>query len=303
MAISFLKKAKTMRPKNSLKVLLHQHLSGFEPGRSLKRIHASELTKTEGMCPRKYALADVVKAQPKDEWLTTSHAMTYQIGRDQERNLVQWFADMGKAVCHWKCVACGTMHEFQLRPHACKSCGTKRFDANEVRFESALSSASCGVDMLLALGEGALRPVEIKTIDKDEFKSLAAPLAEHKWRTQFYLRIIAESEHHWSNNVATDAATVLYVSKGGFGCLDPDLKKWGLSEQFSPFKEFEITRDDTSTEPLFQRAKVVKDYRDGKVGMPCGLCSTAHSQRAQNCPVRKECFSGDYPVEYDWKTS
>lgn len=301
MAVSFLKKAKSFQPKNSVKHLLHKHLATYEAGRSLKRIHASELTKPNGLCPRLYALADVTNAKPKDEWLSTSQAMTFQIGRDQEKNIVQWFGDMEKAICHWKCVSCGTVHEFQLRPHACKECGTKRFDHKEVRFESAVTGASCGVDMLLALDGKKLTAVEIKTIDKDEFKSLQAPLAEHRWRTQLYLRIIDESDHPSSKTVNTETAMVLYVSKGGFGCSDPELKKWGLPEQFSPFKEYEIKRDDAATDPLAARAKVVKDFRDGKVGMPCGLCTHAMSERAKNCVVKGPCFSGDYPATYDWK--
>lgn len=303
MAISFLKKAKSLAPKNSVKHLLHKHLSGYEDGRSLKLIHASELTKPEGLCPRMYALADLVKAQPKDEWLSASSAMTFQIGRDQEKNIVQWFADMGKAVCHWKCIACGTLHEFQLRPHACKECGTKRFDHKEVRFESAVTGASCGIDLLLVFGEQKLRPIEIKTIDKEEFKALKAPLAEHRWRTQLYLRIIDESSHHTSKTIGTAEATILYVSKGGFGCLDPELKKWGLHEDFSPFKEFTVKRDDAATDALAARSKVVKDFRDGKVGMPCGVCASSMSKRAMGCPVKKECFSGEYPATYDWKAA
>lgn len=303
MAIQFLKKAKAYMPDRSVKFLLHQHLSGFDKARSLSVIHASELTKPEGVCPRMYALADVTKYKPKDKWLNASHRMTFQIGRDQERNIVLWFAEMGKAVCHWKCVACGTLHEFQTRPIACTTCGVKVLEPKEVRFESAISGASCGVDMLVALGEKKLRVIELKTMDKEEFKNLKAPLAEHRWRTNFYLRLISESEHSWSNMVRTDVATILYVSKGGFGCADPELKKWGLNEQFSPFKEFEIKRDDKETEEISRRAKVIKDFREGKVGMPCGLCATAMSQRAKYCPFKGPCFSGDYPATYDWKNT
>ncbi|MBY0560038.1 hypothetical protein [Hyphomicrobium sp.] len=301
MTITFLKKAKDLTPQNSIKYWLHQHLSRIDDGRPLSRMHASELTRPEGLCPRMYAIADLTKTKPKDEWLNASSFMTFQIGRDQEKNIVLWFAEMNKAVCHWKCVACGTVHKFTMRPHACKSCGTKKFDPQEVRFESAITGVSCGVDMLVAMGGPKLRPVELKTIDKDEFKNLKAPLAEHKWRTQLYLRTIDECTDQNASHVGTDKATILYVSKGGFGCADPELKKWGLQEGFSPFKEFEITRDDKATEPLAERAKVVKDFRDGKVGMPCGLCPSSMSQRAKGCIVKKHCFSGDFPPTYDWK--
>lgn len=300
MAIKFVKKA-GLSPKDSLKFLLHQHLNGPEPGRPMQRIHASEMTKPDGMCPRAYALYDLTKAKPKDEWLNASNVMTFRIGHDQEKAVVHWFADMGRAVCHWVCILCGSNHEFQTRPSACTSCGCKQFDYKEVRFESAYSSISCGIDMLVGLGESKLRPVELKTIDKDQFKILKAPLAEHRWRTQLYLRSIAESDSPWASKVDTDKAAILYISKGGFGCADDDLKKWGLGDNFSPFREWVIERSDKDVDEIVERAKVVKDYRAGKVGMPQGICKTAMAPRAARCACRKQCFSGEYPAEHEWQ--
>jgi hypothetical protein len=214
--------------------------------------------------------------------------------------VVNWFADMGKAVCHWKCQSCGRLHEFQVRPYKCQACQHPRFTPIEVRFESAVSGASCGVDMLVAMGETKLRPVELKTIDKEQFKDLKAPLAEHRWRTSLYLRIIAECEHSWSNLVSCEKATVLYISKGGYGCADPQLKAWGLSDKFSPFKEYEIKRADAETNDLVRRARAVKLFRSGEAGMPCGICKTALEKRATSCPLRGACFSGDWPHANDW---
>lgn len=303
MAITFLKKAKDFQPKRTAKFFLHQHLSNFDKARPMATVHASDLTKPEGMCPRAYALHDVTNVKPKDRWLSASERMTFQIGRDQERNIVLWFAEMGRAVCHWKCVACGSVHQFCLRPEKCETCGTRTLEPKEVRFKSAKTGASCGVDMLLALGGPKLVPHEIKTMDKDEFKSLKAPLAEHKWRTNLYLRIIAESDSPWASQIDTSEAAILYTTKGGYGCADPEVKKWGLSDNFSPFKEFFVERDDKATkEPAF-RAKVVKDFRDGKVGMPCGICSSSMSKRAVGCEFKKACFSGEFPPEYDWKNN
>ena len=184
MAMTFLKKAKAFQPTQSVKYLLHSHLNGPDPARPMSRMHASELTKPEGFCPRHYALADVTKTKPKDNWLTTSEEVTFHIGRVLQDAVVNWFADMGKAFCHWKCQGCGHVHEFQLRPMKCVSCGSKNFWPKEVRFESAETGASCGVDMLVALGEKKLKPVELKTMDKDQFKELKGPLAEHRLQNQ-----------------------------------------------------------------------------------------------------------------------
>ena len=299
--MNYLKKASEFKPEQSIKYLLHRHLSGFDPARPLSRVHASELTKEEGFCPRFYALADVTQAKAKDRWLTTSEEVTFHMGRVLQDSVVNWFADMGKAIGHWKCMGCGTMHEFVTRPEKCKVCGIKAFHPEEVRFQSALNGASCGVDMLVGMGEPKLRPVELKTMDKDQFKALLAPLAEHKLRTNLYLRLIEESPHPWSKNVSTEKATIMYISKGGYGCADPDMAKWGLSDKFSPFKEFTITRDDKQTNDLVARAKAVTDFRAGKVGMPTGICPSALSKRAHFCKLKTTCFSGDHPPKHDWK--
>jgi DNA-directed RNA polymerase subunit RPC12/RpoP len=299
--VKFAKKLKEVMPERNLRYLLHEHLAGFDPSRGVKIVHASELTRPEGFCPRFYALADVTKAKLRSRWLTTSEQVTFDIGRYLQDRVIEWFAEMNKAVAHWRCLACARLHEFQTRPLRCQACGVRTFRPEELRFTSAVTGASCGIDMLLAVGEPRLTSVEIKTIDKEQFKGLVAPLAEHRLRTNLYLRIIAESEHPWSNLIDADRAIVLYVSKGGYGCAAPELKQWGLKEGFSPFKDFVVLRDDTRTETQARRAKVVKDFRAGLVGMPCGICATAMVKRAQQCELRKACFSGDHPPDYDWQ--
>ena len=204
--MTFLKKALAQDFTKSVKYQLHNHLTGMEPGRPMSTVHASEVTKPEGICPREYALSDLLKKKPRRRWLSTSENITYHLGRVLQDSVVNWFADMGKAVCHWKCMGCGKLYEFQSRPFKCDGCNVRAFTPVEVRFQSAVTGISCGVDMLVAMGETKLRPVELKTMVADQFKTLVAPLAEHKLRTNLYLRIIAESDHPWSNLVGSDRA-------------------------------------------------------------------------------------------------
>ena len=298
--MTFAKMKDGMPAVKSLRYLLHTHLNGPEQGRSLARVHASALTKEEGFCPRLYALADVTKAKPRDEWLTTSENVTYRMGRDQQDALVHDFADMGKAVGHWACRGCSRLYEFQARPLKCETCFCKAFKPEEVRFVSDVTSASCGIDMLVNLGDPRLTAVELKTMGKEQFKGLLAPLAEHRVRTNLYLRIIRESSQPWAKYVDTNRAIVLYVEKGGFGVQDDQLKTWGLKEGFSPFKEYEIKRIDKDTDDYALRAKVVKDFRAGTVGMPVGICPSALTKRAVYCQLKNACFSGTYPPEHVW---
>jgi rubrerythrin len=299
-SMHFAKKLKHFMPQRNLRYLLHDHLSGFERPRGLQKVHASELTRAEGFCPRFYALADASKARLKDQWLGAADVATFQLGRMWQDSIVHWFADMGRAVGHWRCLACNQLHEFQKRPVKCAGCGSRAFKPEEVRFESAISGASCGIDMMVDVGDPLLLPVEIKSMKKEEFAELLAPLAEHRLRTALYLRLIEESEHPWSSLVQHDRAKVLYVCKGGY-VADAELRQWGLPDRYSPFKEFDVGRADQQTDELSRRAKVVKDYRSGAVAMPAGICASALAKRARSCALCKLCFSGDHPPAYQWQ--
>lgn len=298
--VAFLKKLSHFAPTRDLRYLLHSHLNEKELHRGIGHVHASEAT-NEDFCPRYYALADVTQHKLPSQWVSTSEQVTFHIGRVLQDAVVNWCAEMDRAVGHWACSGCEKVVEFQKRPAKCPKCGCRSFKPEEVRFTSKVSGISGGIDMLVELGNPLLRVVEIKTIDKDQFKALVAPLAEHRHRTALYLRLIAESNHPWAKRVDKKNADILYVSKGGYGVQDPELKKWGMVESFSPFKRYTVSAGDADTDAICAAAKVVKDFRAGDVGMPQGVCGTAMTKRAKACSLCKECFSGDYPAEYEWQ--
>ena len=298
--LGFMKKARDFHPTGSLKFLLHSHLSGPETERPLSTLHASETTKPEGLCPRYYALHDVTGKSPANRWLSTADVLTFEMGNRLQDAIVHHFADMGRVWGHWRCLNCQVQQDFCKRPEKCSECGCAAFVPEEVRFCSAATGVSCGVDMLVNLGESKLVVVELKSMIKDQFQTLLAPLQEHRLRTNLYLRIIAESGHKWAGLINTEEARVLYFCKGGY-ISDPELKAMGLPDRFSPVKEYRVKRDDTKTDGVSARAKVVKEFRAGTVSMPCGICTTALVSRAQKCRMKGVCFSGDYPGGYDWQ--
>lgn len=296
MALKFMIRVKKPNPERSVKFLLHKHFGGVEPERGMATVHASELTKVEGFCPRAYTLVDLTKSKPGTRWLSTSERLTFALGNAMQIMVMSAFGDMGQGVCHWRCLGCNQLHQFQKRPCACDKCGGKRFHPVEVRFTSKVTGVSCGVDMLVSFGDGKLLPVELKTMAADAFKALQAPLAEHRLRTNLYLRILAEAEEPWGSLVDQTRAAILYISKAAYGCKDDSLKPLGIKEGFSPFKEFWIDRDDTQTDALCIEAARVKAFRAGETGVPEGICPTAVCKRAEKCIVKKACFSGDYPA-------
>lgn len=296
MAKFFIKSGIKAQEDKTAKVLLHEHLSSPQEGRGYSRVHASALTSSTEFCPRAYALSDLLPDIPVIEKLSTSERVTFQMGRDLEYNVVNWLARLGRAICHWDCLGCRTIYEYSAFPGVCVACGSQNFKVREVRFKSKVSDVSCGVDLLYVIGDSKLVPYEIKTIDKDMFKSLVAPLAEHRLRTNLYLRLISESVKAVPNySIHLDHGYILYVSKGGYGCADPSLTIHGISEKFSPFKEFRVSRDDSETDILVSMGMVVKNFRNRSIGMPQGVCSTSLCKRALACPYKIPCFSGDFP--------
>jgi len=278
-------------PPDSIRYHLHQHLSGPQHGRGYSTVHASELTKegSEAFCPREYALADITGYTGRGQYLSASMRSTFRIGRDQEQALAHWLADLGLVIGDWECHACNHVHRRGPRPDQC-DCGSRSFGYREMRFISAVSGAECGVDLLVKLDDH-YTPVELKTIKDEHFKELFAPVAEHRIRTKLYLRILAESDDPVTHQVRTDRGRVLYICKGGYGCRDSTLQDLGLGDKFSPWKEFDVQRDDQKVESMTAAARAVADFRAGRAGVPGGICRAKDDKRAKACPLVETCFN------------
>jgi len=283
---------------------LHKQLDNKRKARSTKIVHASEMQKKDlfgnsgEFCPREYALLDILNKTRPDERIKTCSQMVFNFGNKVADILIETLGDARMVIGDWECAYCEKKYKFQQRPIECKNCEHDRFDYIECRFTSVKTDQSCGVDMFIPTLSEKYRPVEIKSIKDEEFKKLDGPLAEHKWRTNLYMRIIADSKGPRKDKIITDEAVVIYVSKGGYGCQDTDLSKRGIKDgPFSPFKEYVIKRDDKATETKWYHAQMLKEFRDGKRGMVKGICPTSVCNRAKSCTVAAECFSNRYKGE------
>lgn len=284
-----------------VKDMIHERLCGWEKPRPHGTIHASELMKELEFCPREWALLDLNKGKKKDQFVGTALRLTFDHGRSIEKAMRNdWLRDV--AVGSWRCTVCGSKHpHFGKEPKVSCSCGYKSWEYEEARFASPLSGVSGGLDLFIDMGEPKLRIVEIKTMDKDEFKKLEAPLAEHKFRTSLYMQLADESADGISQRVNTSYSTLLYVSKS-FGFKDLTLREAGIKDSpFSPFKEFIIKRDDSITKTPVAKATVLHRWRlGGMKGMPCGVCQSGLTKRAQQCSSVGACFSGAHPATLTW---
>ena len=295
---TFITKAKGER---SLKRLIHEHLSGTEKARSTKLVHASDLMKqNHEFCAREYALYDITGKKPSDQFLSTAMRTVFGFGWLIQEWVVSTLADAGLAVTDWYCNNCGKAAILCLRPSACSTCGGAKFTPGEHVFQSEVSGVVGSIDTFVRFpgSDPRLVALEIKSIDKEQFKELEAPLAEHRWRTNLYLRLIAESDDPSKADINQDVGMVLYVSKGGFGVKDLKIKEWGLQDHgFSPYKEHFIKRDDKVTQTKVAHAIRLLSYRKGDKGVPLGICPSSVHPRAKQCPVHAECFGLDYKGE------
>lgn len=271
-------------------------MAGFEPARPLKKLHASEVTKTPEYCPRAHALMDIKGVNKPAEFIGTSMQYTFGIGRALERQMQEdWAKDI--AFGNWRCVSCSKKHEMQFRPVSCVYCGksSSGFRYDEYRFTSAISGISGGIDLMVRLpGYTKATVVEVKTMKEADWKNLKAPLKEHRERTNLYLRLVDESDDPVSKFVMTDRALIIYLVKG-FGVKDDTLKEQGIKESFSPFKEYVITRDDVPTQSYTDKGAQWLDWKTTG-NPPDRICTSPTCDRAVKCPVKKDCFSGPYSI-------
>jgi hypothetical protein len=302
MALAILK---ALAPKTvSLKFEIHKRLAGWEEPRPHFPLRASDLMKTDSeFCPREHAFMDMGLVKKRATFVGTSLRMTFNHGKFMEEKIrEEYLRDL--AVGNWVCGVCGKEHPtFGKAPLVtCSSCSFLNWKYIEPRFADDYAGVSGGVDVLLDIGQPKLLLTEIKTMAPDMFKTLAAPLAEHKLRTSLYLYLASVSTWNPASRINTKEARILYVSKS-FGFKDDTLRAAGIKDAaFSPFKEFTIKRDDSLLKGSLSKSRAIKVWRDTKTGMPCGICPNGLTKRAQTCPANAVCFSGKFPSTLTWLT-
>src|ERR1043165_1796852 len=276
------------KPKHSIISVLKAHLGGMEHARPREEVHASDIT-ADDFCPRQWALLDLQEAKPAHRFVPVALAVTFDMGNEAERLLVEeWGGD--RVIGNWRCRYCGDQRTMVPHPDGCCKDGRKHWwQYVQIRIEAPEYGVSGGMDALFNVGASSLLIVEVKTLNPTDFDKIVVQIPEHRYRTNLYMKLAAESHSPYKDKINTTEARVLYISRG-YGIMNA---QWN---EILPFKEFEIKRDDASLTPLLQRAKALKIFRATKQGMPSGICDTAQDKYAKKCGVCVECFSGQYPA-------
>jgi hypothetical protein len=103
------------------------------------------------------------------------------------------------------------------------------------------------------------------------------------------MRLVEEAGYQ--DRIDTARGKILYLTKGGWGIKCGDPKAWGFDDaDWTPFKEYEIIRDDEQTNTHSELARTYFLWKEKDGPFPKGICSTSMCHRAQRCNVRKQCF-------------
>jgi len=287
MTVPWLKKALTpIRPKHSVIGVLRQQLGGPRVGRSMKIVHASDVTKID-FCPRKWAFFDLFDKTAATDTISTALDVTFQMGNVAETLLVEeWAGDA--AIGNWRCRYCDEQRSMVPNPGGwCKSGRKHWWQYIHVIVEAADYGIQGEIDALFNLGAPQLVVTEVKILNPAEFDTILVPLPEHRLRTNLYLWILEHSKHPHREKINASEARVLYISRG-YGKLNAE---W---QEILPFKEFTVKRNDADLTEFLKRAAALQVFRQQGL-MPHGICTTALDKIAKNCSVSKPCFSGQYP--------
>jgi hypothetical protein len=262
-----------------VKGLLHREVGGFEPARSKAEIHASDLTNDVEYCPRQIRLMEKLGKKHRDPWVPMTMRLTWDEGVRKQAALNNLYLAKFMAG-HWDTPSKQFLGPWSVGPPD----NEQDWRYVEPFFKDPISEAQGSVDALIRLPEQEkLRVAEVKIIATSMYPKLLAPLAEHKLRTQFYLSLIARSEHPHKDEIDFQKASVLYWLRG-HGMKDEH-------GEITPFKEFIVKRDDDAVEYLFSKALALTLSRGNDCAMPSQICPHQMCSRAEKCPVAKECFS------------
>ncbi|QWS69831.1 rubredoxin-type fold protein [Vibrio phage vB_VpS_PG28] len=268
---------------------LHRNMSSYDKDRPYINLHASDVTKDEPVfCPRERALLVKTNAEPNEKYISTETRTYFDVG-ESIHDLVREKWGVAVSVGDWECLKCGGIHKASLKPTLCE-CGGKRFQYNEQRVLSSDTGISCGIDwQVLEKGTNYSIAVEIKSMNPTDFKTLAAPLAEHSSRTKLYLQSIATATDQKAvAHLRKDMAYILYVTKGA--PIDGEiLGGGGFIEKRTPFRLYTVMRDDASIEQYLNRGREYTEFKKTKK-LPERICATPLTKRAKKCSMCTECW-------------
>jgi hypothetical protein len=190
----------------------------------------------------------------------------------------------------WACLGCGSVVKLSMRPTCkCPNCGAnpEAFIYREI--ELMIGSLSGHPDLYLLMKNSTLRAGEVKSIKKDDFVSLVAPLAMHEYQLTGYIEMTKRYIEVFGplGKIPFDSSRgfLIYVSKEHPG-----------KRQY-PVKIFPVIPTQFNIDDIWNKVHLYDHHynpRTRKIrGLPSPidecLIKSWNGYRSTACPVKMEC--------------
>ena len=234
-------------------------------------------------CIREYILGHKLNRK-KVQYVDASLSIVFDIGNSLHsiiQNSDRYFK--GMKMGHWKCTACDyEVTTICLRPKVCPNCHKDKLQYNEI--DMMIPGLTAHPDLFLWFPwVDKARVAEIKTIKKDAFLELVAPIPENVYQMTGYVHIA--NEMGVGVDVDTEVGYLVYVPKE-----HPGMKNF-------PIKIFKVRPEPVYTKDIKKKVFEYLNYYNPETkkvtGLPLPIDECKNNRwkgyRSKSCPVAKEC--------------
>lgn len=243
-------------------------------------LHVSDLL---GKCMRKIALSEKFKVAMPSSFVHESMALTFAQGtaiHDHVKNRVLK-GHPDKMYGSWSC-SCGNLHTGDMtyadaKDKRCKLCGQAPTQYHELTLRDPDLMVVGSPDITLYLDDlRVFYPIEIKSINHEDWKEIARPKPDHVLQVLFYWYLLRKLGYP-----VPDQVSILYVTKG-FVFKTP-------YKEFRVFPETVINRLDE----YIEEARALKEAKEGGDMPRRSYCASRDCKDAKDCHVANVCFQHD----------
>lgn len=257
--------------------LVYNRLMRTERDRDCDPIHASDLTKKD-FCAREIWLRRHHEILGRERFIPAQLGWAFKFGdflNDVLTNDILRDTIYGE----WECDRCH--HRYVgMAKDKCTKCANGRYKYREIVMTDAGLRVISSKDLFLA-HNNALLMHEIKSMDKDEFRNIKAPLPEHQERTHLYMYLVRR-------NIAQYKALEKFLDRNYFyisyfcKCVGLKHKDTG---KVTPVRTFKLKYDPKIAAPFVERARLVA----GKTIPPPISEKRAH-KHCRECTAKQLCL-------------
>lgn len=246
-----------------------------EQFRHSEYLHVSDLLKE---CVRKVAIADTLERVILKDPIYFNIGLVFEQGRAIERFLTEQlkFRLPNELYGKWRCSCQHTeflgVYSEALDQDKCPKCEQTPVNYNEIEYKDPEYMISGSVDFHL-LRDGALLPIESKSINANKWKELTRAEPNHILQVLMYWHLM-----HRKDLPLHDLALIAYTGKDIYRGF--------------PIKEYpqHASRSMARVEHLIEEATEWAEFKAAGTIPPRRCCTSGNSPKARKCQFAHECF-------------